>query len=177
MLLDSEEMPLARPERRSRGKISLFSFSLQGAFRDAPRVSSGRERSAVATMVSCSNCLGVVAQRRVQIMFVVVGDPGFQGADELKGATPFREPEALFFECAHHALSISITFRVVIAGKRLMNLQCIASPHKSERGRLTPVVTPQGDALPPCATRALTVDGHIQRHQSMSGCARALSIN
>jgi hypothetical protein len=38
MRLDSEERPLATPARRARGKISLLSLFLHGAFRDAPHV-------------------------------------------------------------------------------------------------------------------------------------------
>jgi hypothetical protein len=112
----------------------------------------------------------------MQIMFVVVGDPGFQCADKLTRASPFREPEALFFERAHHALRIGITFWVVIAGKRLMNPQLIAGPHKGERGRLTPIVTHQGHALASGAIRELVINGHIQGRQPRPGCARPARI-
>jgi hypothetical protein len=39
-------------------------------------------------------------------MLVVIGDPGFQDLDQLKGTGPFLEPQAFFFE-VHMMRSVS----------------------------------------------------------------------
>jgi hypothetical protein len=75
--------------------------------RNVPHLSSGCELSAAAGVVFAFKLPErLVAQAGVQVMLVVIGDPGFQDLDQLKGTGPFLEPQAFFFE-VHMMRSVS----------------------------------------------------------------------
>lgn len=104
-------------------------------------------------------------------MCVVVVDPSRERSAQLSRAAPCREPETCFFQRAHQARWLGMALRIVVAGQSLLNPQCMARLPKGERGRLTPVVTHQGETLPPRAIRALPVDSQIHRRHPMLGWA------
>jgi hypothetical protein len=81
-------------------------------------------------------------------MLVVVREPVLKRADQLKGAGPLLQPEALFLEGPDEPFRVCITLRVMLTGECLMDLQGRTGLHKGHRGRLTPVVTHQRHALP-----------------------------
>jgi hypothetical protein len=112
----------------------------------------------------------------VQIRPVIVGNPDFQGRDQLKWAGPFRERQALFFQGVHHPLRLGVPCRIVTARIGLRDTQSLAGPHKGYGGRLAPVVAHQRQVLAANACRELAIDGPIQGHEPMLGLTMHPSI-
>jgi hypothetical protein len=53
-------------------------------------------------------------------MLVVARDPVLKFLDQLGGTAPFLEPQACLFQGAHDPFCVRVAFRVVIAGKVLL---------------------------------------------------------
>lgn len=109
-------------------------------------------------------------------MVIVVGNPTFECSDQVIGAGPFLQPEALFFEGAHHPLGVRIALGVIVAGKRLLNPQGRACLHERHRSGLTAVVTHQKHTLAPSPVGELAVHRHIQGGQPLPGRTGHASI-
>jgi hypothetical protein len=119
----------------------------------------------------CSGCVGSPVQTAWVSwspglsgeMVVVVGNPTFECSPQGIGAGPFLQPEALFFEGAHHPLGVCIALGVLVAGKRLLNPQGRACRHERHRGGLTAVVTQQTHPLAPSPVGELAVRRQLRR--------------
>jgi hypothetical protein len=108
---------------------------------NTPPESSSRERRAVVVeVVSFKLPRELVFQCWMQVILVVVSEPVLEGAHQLKRTGPLLQPEALLFEGAHEAFYVGVALWVIVAGERLMDLQCRTGLHEGLRGRLTPVV-------------------------------------
>jgi hypothetical protein len=135
---------------------------------NASHLSSDRERNTVARVVCPLKLPGrFVAQGGVQVMLVVVIDPGLKDTGYYERTGPLVKPEAFLFQRTHHSLGVRVALRVVIAGKRLLDPQGLACLHECRCGGLTAVVTHQEHTLPPSSGRALTVHRHIQGDQPL----------
>ena len=66
----------------------------------------------------------------MRIVAIVLGDPSFQGCEELFVAVPFLEPDEIFFESQEHTFGIGIAFGVIEGGKDLLYAQHTACGHK-----------------------------------------------
>jgi hypothetical protein len=114
----------------------------------------------------------------VAILRMIVGDPAAKRTDQGAGAAPLLQPEAFLCDLTPHPRGIGLTLGGVVAGKGLLAPQEPASCHEGPRGRLTPMVTQQGDVRAPSTMRKLALPRHVPSRQprpSGAGCPSVVS--
>lgn len=99
------------------------------------------------------------------IIFVL--NPGSQFFEKHKRASPFAEPDELFFHGAVNTFRVGVALGIVVAGEGLMNPQLGANLHELLGGGLTAVVAHEVKVLPSGTVGELAVDGHIQGLEPM----------